>query len=47
MGRVCAEDGAALLFPAEAQRRQQDAEPRLLQGVASLEGGGARRQISL
>lgn len=47
VGGVCSADGAALLFPAEAQRRQQDAKPRLLQGVAGLERGGAGRQIPL
>lgn len=41
MGGVCAADGAALPFPTEAQRRQPDAKPRLLQRVAGLERGGA------
>lgn len=41
MGGVCSATGATFLVPAEAQRRQQDAKPRLLQGVAGLAGGGA------
>lgn len=41
MGGVRAAVGAALLLPAAAERRQQDAKPRLLQGVAGVEGGGA------
>ncbi len=47
MGGVCAPSGAALLFLAAAERRQQDAKPRLLQGVAGVERGRSGRQVPL
>lgn len=47
MGGVCAPSGAALLFPADAERWQQDAKPRLLQGVVDVERGGSGRQVPL
>lgn len=47
VGWVCAAAGAALVFSAEAKRRQLDAKPCLLQRVASLERGGPGQQVPL
>ena len=47
VGGVCAPSGAALLVPAATEWRQQDAKPRLLQGVADVERGGSGRQVPL